>query len=398
MPKKKDKKNNKGVEATKTVKAKKVEAKPVPEKKVKVKKVANKEKGKKLKAIIAEVSKNVPFVISLCAIVLLVAALILVLCVKRVPKASNGKDILATVNGKTITANELYNSLKKSYGADALINLIDTYIADKEVKITDDHKKYVDEVVDYYKEYAEYYKVDLATFLASYVGLNGIETEEQFREYVLEDYKKTLAITNYIGENAKEEDLHNYYKENYSDKLTVKHILIEVDSEAKDKDKAEKEAYDKAMKLIKKLDETSSKKLDKKFEELAEDNSDDTATYSKGGLIENFSKKDVVSEFWKASDKLKDGEYTKEPVKSQYGYHVILKVSSTPVEKYKDIKNDVKKAYAESLLSSDSTLFAKKWDELRKEYKLSIKDDLIKKAYKETLKEATKVQETKTEE
>ena len=42
--------------------------------------------------------------------------------------------------------------------------------------------------------------------------------------------------------------------------------------------------------------DTSSKKLDAKFEELAEDNSDDTATYSNGGLVENFVKKDVEKE------------------------------------------------------------------------------------------------------
>jgi len=398
MPKKTTKKNTKG---TKNTTSKKVEAKTTPVKnvetkvteKVEVKKVKKEKKGK-AKAVVTKVMENTPFVISLCAIVLLVAALILALCTKRVPTTSKGEEILATVNGKTITADELYLSLKDSHGTDALINLIDTYIADKEVKITEENKKYVQEVVDYYKEYAEYYKVDLATFLSSYVGLNGITTEDEFFDYVLEDYKKTLAVTNYIAEKASEDDLKEYYKENYSDKLTVKHILIEVDDEAEDKDEADKEAYNKAVKLIEKLNDTSSKKLDSKFEELAKDNSDDTATYSNGGLIEDFGKKDVVEEFWKASEKLKDGEYTTKPVKSSYGYHIILKVSSTPVEKYKDIKDEVKTAYAESLLSKDSTLLVKKWDEIRKEYKLSIKDDYIKEAYKETIKEATETKKT----
>jgi len=410
MPKDTTKKNTKGTKSTtskkvetkkssvKKVPAKKVEPK-VTEKKVEVKEVVKTKKGKKqfvVNDIITKVMKNTPLVIALCVIVVLIAALIFSLCMKRVPKTSKGEEILATVNGKTVTANELYESLKESYGTDTLINLIDTYIADKEVKINKENEEYVQEVVDYYKEYAEYYGVDLATFLSSYVGLNGITTEDQFYDYVLEDYKKTLTVTNYIGENASEEDLKKYYKENYSDKLTVKHILIEVDAEAEDKDKADKEAYDKAVKLINKLNDTSSKKLDSKFEELAEDNSDDTATYSNGGLIEEFSKKDVVAEFWEASEKLEDGEYTKEPIKSTYGYHIILKVSSTPVEKYKDIKDEVKTAYAESLLSSDSTLIVKKWDEIRKQYKLSIKDDIIKELYKETVAGATK--ETKTEE
>ena len=408
MPKNTTKKNTKGTKSTTSKKveikkapAKKTEAK-ITEKKVEVKEVVKTKKGKKesrVKVLITKLMDNTPFVVASCVVVLLLAALILVLCLKRVPKTSKGDEILATLNGKTITANELYEALKEKNGTEELVSIIDTYIADKEVEITDEHKEYVKEVVDYYKEYAEYYGVDLATFLANYVGVTGITTEEEFSEYVLEDYKKTVAITNYIGEKASEEDLKEYYKENYSDKLTVKHILIEVDAEAEDKDKADKEAKEKAKKLIEELNETSSKKLDSKFEELAEDNSDDTATYSKGGLIEDFSKKDVVKEFWETAYELKDGEYTSKPVKTSYGYHIILKVSSKPVEKYKDVKEDVKKSYAESLLNQDSTLFAAKWDELRKEYKLSIKDDLIKKAYKKTLEDATTVQEQpKTEE
>ena len=400
MPKKTTKKNTKGtnVTASKKVETKKTEIKKNPEKEVKVKEVVKKEKGKK-ESIVNKVMSNTPFVIALCVILVLIGALLFTASYRKVPKTSKGKEIVATIKGKKITADDLYESLKESYGTDTLINLIDSYIADKEVEITKDNEKYVQEVVDYYKEYAEYYKTDLATFLASYVGLNGIETEEQFYDYVLQDYKKTLTVTNFIGENATEEDLKKHYKENFSDKLTVKHILIEVDSEAEDSKKAEEEAYEKAMDLIEELNETSSKKLDSKFEKLAEDNSDDTATYSKGGLIENFTKKDVVEEFWNASLELKDGKYTKEPVKSSYGYHIILKVSSTPVEKYKDIKNEVKTSYAESLMANDSTLITKKWDEIRKQYKLSIEDDFIKGLYKKTLKEATKVKETeKTEE
>lgn len=418
MPKNTTKKNTKGTKSTASKKvetkkapvkkvetkkadikkepAKKVEAK-VTEKKVEVKEVVKNKKGKKesrVKALITKVMNNTPLVVALCAIVVLIAALILVLCLKRVPKTSNGDEILATVNGKTITANELYESLKENYGTDELVSLIDTYIADKEVELTDEHKEYAQEVVDYYKEYAEYYGVDLATFLSSYVGLSGITTEDEFYDYVLEDYKKTIAITNYIGEKASEEDLKEYYKENYSDKLTVKHILIEVDADAEDEDAADEEAYNKAMDLIEELNDTSSKKLDSKFEELAEDNSDDTATYSNGGLIEDFGKADVVEEFWDAAYELEDGEYTSKPVKTSYGYHIILKVSSTPVEEYKDVKDEVKTAYAESLLSEDSTLFAAKWDELRKEYKMSIKDDIIKKTYEKTIEEATTVEET----
>lgn len=402
MPKKTEEKNIKGTKkATKAAVSKKATntkttKKVVKNEKIKVEVketpvVVNEEnkKGKK----VCTLMNNTPFVVCMCIIILLTALLIFVTCVKRVPLTSKGEEVVATIKGKKITADELYVSLKEQGGKDSLLNIIDEYIANKEVTITEEDEKYVQEVVDYYKEYAEYYETDLETFLANYVGLSGISTEKEFAEFVTKDYKKTLAVQKFVGEQATEEELKAYYKENYTDTLTVKHILISVDSEEEDQDKADEAAYKKAVKLIQKLQNTDKKKLDSKFEELAEKNSDDTGTYSNGGLVENFVKKDVEKEFYEASHKLKDGEFTTEPVKTTYGYHIILKVSSKPVEKYKDIVNDVKKAYAESKLSEDANLLAQKWDELRNEYKLSIKDDFIKKAYKEAI-EATKEEKT----
>lgn len=400
MPKKTEEKNTKGTKkATKAAVSKKAtNTKKVVKKQVEIKETpvvveeTKKEikKGKKGCTLM----NNTPFIVCMCIIVLLTAMLIFVTCVKRVPLTSKGQEVVATIKGKKVTADELYVSLKEQGGKDSLLNIIDEYIANKEVTITEEDEKYVQEVVDYYKEYAEYYDTDLETFLANYVGLSGISTEKEFAEFVTKDYKKTLAVQKFVGEQATEEELKAYYKENYTDTLTVKHILISVDSEEEDKDKADEDAYKKAVKLIQKLQNTDKKKLDSKFEELAEKNSDDTGTYSNGGLVENFVKKDVEKEFYEASHKLKDGEFTTEPIKTTYGYHIILKVSSKPVEKYKDIVNDVKKAYAESKLTEDANLLTQKWDELRNEYKLSIKDDFIKKAYKEAIKAA---KEEKTE-
>lgn len=409
MPKKTEEKNTKGTKkATKTSTSKKTTSTKNAVKTTKVEKVVKTPEVKVEEINVATVKKenkkgnkenslmnNTPFVVSVCVIILLVAILIFVACTKRVPVTSEGQEIVATLDGKTITADELYLSLKDAGGKDQLLNIIDEYIAEKEVTVTEKDEEYVQEVVDYYLEYAEYYETDLETFLTNYVGLSGISTEEEFAEFVLKDYKKTLAVTNFISEKASEEDLETYYNENYSDYLTVKHILIEIDSEAEDKEAADEEAYNKAVKLIKKLNDTKEKDLDKKFEELAEKNSDDTGTYSNGGLVENFTKSEVEEEFYEASYNLKDGEYTEEPIKTSYGYHIILKVSSTEADKYEDVVDEVKRGWAEKQLNADSNLYTLKWDELRNSYNLSIKDDFMKEAYKNSIKN---VEETKTEE
>lgn len=342
---------------------------------------------------------NTPFVISLCVIVILLAALIYSICSKRVPKLKDGNEIVATIKGKDVTANELFESLKQSNGTTALLDVVDTYITGKEVKIKKEDKDYADEVVKYYKDMAEYYKVDLITFVNSYLGLTNIKSEKEFSDFVLEDYKKTLVVKNYLADNAKEEDLKDFYKENYSDKLTVKHILIEIDSENEDSDAADKEAKEKAQDLINELNDTDKDDLDKKFEELVKDNSDDTNTYNNGGLMEDLVKSNIQESFYNAAHDLKDGEYTKEPVKTTYGYHVILKVSSKKADKYEDILDDVKSSYADNLLSKDNTLMTLTWDEIRSKYKLSIKDDNIKETYENQIKSVKDSKENnKTEE
>lgn len=390
MPKKEVEKNKKKKTTQKVQpkSAKKVEAKKV------VKKVETKKEERK-----ASLLENTPFVISTCAALILLAGLIFSIAYKRVPTTKDGSKVVASIQGKKITADDLYKSLKNENGTNTLMNMIDEYIAEKEVKVTDDDKEYVQGVVDYYKDYAKQYNVDLKTFLANYVGLSGITTEKEFFDFVLKDYKKTLAVTKFIGDKASEKELKKYYKDNYSDSLTVKHILIQVDTEEKDSEKADKDAKDRAEEIIAKLDKVDSKNLDKKFEEYASKYSDDTETYNKGGLVEDFQKKDVEEEFFNAAYELKDGKYTAKPVKTSYGYHIILKVSSKKVESYKKIKNDVKKAYANDKISADTTLQIKAWDELRNEYDLKFNDEVIKKEYKKTIKDnTTKTEETKSEE
>ncbi len=58
------------------------------------------------------------------------------------------------------------------------------------------------------------------------------------------------------------------------------------------------------------------------FAELAKESSSD-ATAEAGGDLGYFLKTDVVPEFGEAAFSLKAGEYTKEAVKSQFGYHII---------------------------------------------------------------------------
>lgn len=93
----------------------------------------------------------------------------------------------------------------------------------------------------------------------------------------------------------------------------ARHILVEKEAEAKD--------------IIARL-----KKDPGAFAKLAAEKSKDPGSRAKGGDLGWFDSARMVPEFGAAVSKLEKGKFTQEPVKTQYGYHVILLEDSKPIE------------------------------------------------------------------
>ena len=76
------------------------------------------------------------------------------------------------------------------------------------------------------------------------------------------------------------------------------------------------------------------------FAELAKIRSIDPAGKQQGGDLGFFSKEEMVPEFSEAAFKMKDGETSKAPVRSQFGFHVIRvearRTASQPLEEVRD--------------------------------------------------------------
>jgi peptidyl-prolyl cis-trans isomerase C len=66
------------------------------------------------------------------------------------------------------------------------------------------------------------------------------------------------------------------------------------------------------------------------FAELAKEKSTDTMSGQSGGDLGFFTKEKMVPEFSEAAFALQPGEYTKVPVKSRFGYHVIKVLEKRP--------------------------------------------------------------------
>jgi len=310
-------------------------------------------------------------IIMACAVVLLAGC--------GNPKLQDGKEVVASIKDKNITAEELYNSLKEKYGADVLINLIDEYIADKEIPTTDEINKKIDEEFENQKKQnEEYYKVDFEVLLENY-GY----TTESYKKALLTSYKQQEIVKNYVKSTLTDEEIEKYYKDNMYGKITARHILImpkkSTNMTEEETNQKKKEAYDLAVSLIKRLDNGED------FSELAKEFSEDTVSAENGGLLDPFDNNSgFVKEFWEASVALEVGKYSKTPVESQYGYHIILKEKEEERPNFEESKDKIKDTLAENKINSDSTnLVQKALYEIRKKYDLKIEDKDINQLYED---------------
>ena len=156
--------------------------------------------------------------------------------------------------------------------------------------------------------------------------------------------------------------------------MTIETKAVTIATDLLPEKKAKKEAED----IIKKLDKGE------KFADLAKKYSDDEGTASKGGKL-TVTYGSVVDEFWKGCTELKDGEYSKEPVKSEYGYHIIYRIKQKEKPSLDKVKDDVIDDLTQEKISSDTTLQTKALVALRKKYDLDIADDELKKSYDDSV-------------
>ena len=207
---------------------------------------------------------------------------------------------------------------------------------------------------------------------------SGVEKSEAYATQ-LKSLKRDLALDVWMKKEMKaledglsKEKLQEFYKANEANfsepkKLQARHILLMADEKASKKD--QENAKVRAEALIKELDAAKDKKA--KFIELAKKKSEGPSGKS-GGDLGWFELGRMVPEFSAAADKLKVGAYTKEPIKTQFGYHLIMldgkKEAST--KPFKDVEAQIKqqisgKEFADKMKA--------KTEELRKSAKIELK-------------------------
>lgn len=259
---------------------------------------------------------------------------------------SNEKDeTVATVGGEKITKEELYDTLVKSSGQQAL----DLMIEDKVIAM--ELKKEKVTVSD------EEVEAELATQVESIGGEEAFTaaleqggiTEKEFKDSITE----YLSIRKIVEPRIKitDEDIKAYYDENKETLDTVEqveasHILVEDEATAKE--------------VAKKLAEGGD------FVALAKEYSKDTANASKGGELGFFGRGEMAAEFEEVAFSTKIDAIS-EPVKTEHGYHIIHVTDKKAAKEavYEDSKEDIKKLLIEQEMQ---TAYTDWLDEAKEKY------------------------------
>ena len=371
-----DKKVNTKASKTKEIKKEVKEVKPVKEEVIVEKEKKNKKKKEcKFKNWFNKLTLEQ--IVFTGIIVIAILLIVLIVVSTKNTKTSKGNDIVAKVNGKTITADMLYDELRDRFGKDIAISLVDEYILEKEYKTTEEMEKDIDATVDsYMNTYGGAYQ--------SFLDSNGIKDTNELKEILLKNEKIVSVTEDYIKETLTEKEMKDYYESDIKGDVSVKHILISTETadDAEESSKKE-EAKKKAEEIIEKL------KNGEKFEDLAKQYSDDEGTKEKGGDLGYFNTGEMVKEFEDASYKLEINAYTKEPVETTYGYHIILKTGQKDKPSYEKSKDTIIEKLIDLKSEEDETISVKAMIALREKYKLNIKDKKVKSDYNDYKKEAT---------
>lgn len=129
---------------------------------------------------------------------------------------------------------------------------------------------------------------------------------------------------NPVSDAAAQAEYDKFKAANSGNEYRARHILVEKEEDAKA--------------LIAQIKGGAS------FEELAKKNSKDTGSAEKGGDLDFANPNNFVPEFSKAMVALEKGQMTEEPVKSQFGYHIIKLEDTRPASfpAFDDVKAQIK--------------------------------------------------------
>lgn len=253
----------------------------------------------------------------------------------RLKEKNMEQKIIAVVNGKEVTQNDLDNALIR-------------FPKDRQAFLTSDEgkKQLLDQLISF--ELIHSYAVD-----------NGIDKDESYIARLEAAKKEILTQTaiNHILEDVKvtDEEVKDYYKANQNyfmgqEVVSARHILVD------------------SLELA---NEIKSKIENGLNFEMAAMQYSSCPSKEQGGNLGQFTRGRMVPEFEQAAFQLAVGQIS-EPVKTQFGYHII-KVDERIAETVKPLEEVFDIIKREILSERESFKYMQFTENLKKTYKVEIK-------------------------
>lgn len=241
---------------------------------------------------------------------------------------NSSSDTVVQSKAGNVTKDELYNAMKEKIGNETLQQLVYEKVLAKNYSVSDkDVTAKVDEI-----------KQQSGDNFQMFLMQNNIKDEKELKDAI----KFQLLIQKASLKDIKvtDKEIKDYY-DNYKPEIKARHILV---------------ADEKTAKEVK-------QKLDsgEKFEDVAKKYSTDTGSAQNGGDLGWFGTGQMDPDFEKSAYALKSNEIS-QPVKSQFGYHIIQKTGEKQKEPFEKMKTEMKsKVISEKLSSADgvSTIMKK---------------------------------------
>lgn len=259
---------------------------------------------------------------------------------------------VASIKGESITQSQLYNELKAEYGSATLQTMLVNKTLEKEYG----DKVSKDEIDKAYKEIENQYGGEKQ--LEEVVSMYGYNDLDAYKKAI----KQNLLVEAMVKDKVALSD--EDYKEYFDNMADFDLIQVEDESKAKE--------------LLAKIEKGED------FNELAYENSVDTYTSSnegKVGLTDLRNEETYPKQLMETVSKMKDGEISKEPIKTDYGVFIVkintnLKTSDAKLDDYKKQIEE----YVMTNKSQDSEFVQTELGKLLKEYKVTIADEDLKDA------------------
>lgn len=364
----KENKRNNSVKEVKQVKRDTTQENVKEEKKIQ-KKVENKKSNEeKVVNTLKKIDDNRKAII-LFVVGFLIATLLFrcILWPDRIATLKDGTQPVAKLGKSNITADDLYASMKEHYSVSVFLDDVDNMILTEMYPEDDTLKSEVNNTAEYYYSvYEKNYGYTKEKFLTEY----GFATEEDFLETLKLDYRRNKYYDEYVEKTITDKEIEKYYNDNVFGDVDSKHILVAIDEED---GLSDSEAKKLAQEIIKKLDNGTS--WDDVIKEY-----DDKITHEELGY--NAFNASLEKTYLEECKNLKVGTYSKTPVLTSYGYHIVYKIDQKDKPKLKDVKDDIIEVLVKEKKDNDSNLYYKALINMRKEAKLEFVDTKLSDEYK----------------